>query len=78
VLRGEWQDIELIRDDCPTSSSWSRSTTSRDFYRQVRPHAHAVRSEDAGTVAQEATLNGIPCISSNVDGLAETNGGGWW
>jgi glycosyltransferase involved in cell wall biosynthesis len=76
VLRGEWQDIELIRDDLANVRFMEPVVDIAEFYSQVRLMLMPSRSEDAGTVAQEATLNGIPCISSNVDGLNETNGGG--
>lgn len=75
VLRGEWQTLEDIRER-PNVTFLEPVDDMRDFYRQVRAVLVPSRSEDAGTVAQEATLNGIPCISSNVDGLVETNDGG--
>lgn len=76
ILRGEWQDIELIRTDLPNVMFMEPVADIREFYEQVRLLLVPSRSEDAGTVAQEATINGLPCISSDVDGLVETNGGG--
>lgn len=75
VLRGEWQDLEDIRPR-DNITFVEPVVDMRDFYRQVRLLLVPSRSEDAGTVAQEATLNGLPCVSSGVDGLVETNGGG--
>ena len=76
VLRGEWQNIELLRDDLPNVEYLEPVADMRDFYARCRLLLMPSRSEDAGTVAQEATLNGLPCISSDVEGLVETNGGG--
>lgn len=76
VLRGEWQDIELIRTDLPNVEFMEPQDDIRAFYAQCRLLLVPSRSEDAGTVAQEATANGLACISSDVQGLAETNGGG--
>lgn len=76
VLRGEWRDIEIIRDDLPNVEYMEPVDDMRDFYEECRMVLMPSRSEDAGTVAQECALNGIPCVSSNVDGLAETNRGG--
>lgn len=75
VLRGEWQDIEVIRP-APNIEFMEPVADIRDFYSRVRLLLVPSTSEDAGTVAQEATANGLPCISSDVDGLVETNGGG--
>lgn len=75
VLRGEWQDLEVIRP-ARNVEFMEPVDDIRDFYAQCRLLLMPSRSEDAGTVAQEATLNGLPCISTNVGGLAETNGGG--
>lgn len=76
VLRGEWQDLEVIRTDLPNVTFMEPVDDIRDFYAECRMVLVPSLSEDAGTVAQEATLNGLPCVSSNVDGLAETNAGG--
>lgn len=75
VLRGEWQDLEVIRP-APNIEFMEPQADIRDFYAQCRLVLVPSLSEDAGTVAQEATLNGLPCLSSNVEGLRETNGGG--
>lgn len=75
VLRGEWQTLEDIRE-LPNVEYLQPVDDIRDFYTECSIVLVPSRSEDAGTVAQEATLNGLPCISSNVDGLAQTNGGG--
>lgn len=76
VLRGEWQDLEVIRTDLPNVTFLEPVDDIRDFYAECRMVLVPSISEDAGTVAQEATLNGLPCISTRVDGLAETNAGG--
>lgn len=76
ILRGEWQDIEKIRDDLPNVEYLEPVLDMRDFYRRVDRVIVPSLSEDAGTVAQECTVNGIPCISSDVGGLRETNAGG--
>lgn len=75
ILRGEWQDLEVIE---PASNVEFMEPVAdiRDFYARCRVVLMPSLSEDAGTVAQECTMNGIPCISTNVGGLAETNAGG--
>lgn len=75
VLRGEWQDLEDIR---PAANIEFMEPVDdiREFYARCDLVLMPSLSEDAGTVAQEAAMNDIPCISSDVDGLAETNGGG--
>lgn len=75
VLRGEWQTLERI---VPLSNIryLEPVVDIREFWSQVRAVLVPSLSEDAGTVAQEATLNGLPCISSTAGGLIETNGGG--
>lgn len=75
VLRGEWQDLEVIRP-APNITFLEPVVDMRDFYARCRLLLMPSRSEDAGTVAQEATMNGLPCVSTNVGGLAETNAGG--
>lgn len=75
ILRGEWQDLETIRH-LRNVRFVEPVEDMRDFYRQVRLMLAPSTSEDAGTVAQEATLNGLPCIASAVGGLAETGAGG--
>lgn len=75
VLRGEWQDIEII-EQLPNVEYMEPVDDIRVFYRRCRLILMPSMSEDAGTVAQEAALNGLPCISSDVGGLSETNLGG--
>lgn len=75
VLRGEWQDLELI-EHLPNVRFVGPLNDVREFYAMCRLVLMPSLSEDAGTVAQEATLNGLPCLSSAAGGLAETNGGG--
>ena len=76
VLRGEWQDFEDIRRGLHNVYFIEPVDEMRVFYERCRMIVMPSLQEDAGTVAQEAALNGIPCISSNVMGLPETNGGG--
>lgn len=75
ILRGEWQDLEIIEEK-PNVRFMEPVIDMRDFYGEINMVLMPSISEDAGTVAQEAALNGIPCLSSNVDGLYETNAGG--
>lgn len=74
-LRGEWQDIETIIE-LPNVEFMEPVDDIRHFYKRVRLVLVPSLSEDAGTVAQECAVNGIPCISSDVGGLRETNVGG--
>ncbi|QOR55441.1 MAG: group 1 glycosyl transferase [Phage 71_18] len=75
VLRGEWQDIEVIQP-AENIEFMEPVTDMRTFYERCRLVLMPSTSEDAGTVAQEATANGLPCISSDRGGLVQTNGGG--
>lgn len=75
VLRGEWQAGERIVS-LPNVEYLEPVRDIRDFYARCRLVLMPSGSEDAGTVPSECALNGIPCISSDVDGLPETNGGG--
>lgn len=75
VLRGEWQDLELI-ERLPNVAFMEPVKDIRDFWGRCRIVLVPSLSEDAGTVAQEATVNRVPCISSLAGGLPETNGGG--
>lgn len=75
VLRGEWQGLE-VTCQLPNLRYMQPVADMRDFYSQCRLLLVPSLYEDAGTVAQEATLNGLPCLSTNVGGLAETNAGG--
>lgn len=72
VLRGEWQTLEVLTD-LPNVRYMEPVDDIRDFYREVCMVLVPSVSEDAGTVAQECALNGLPCLSSMVGGLAETN-----
>lgn len=76
VLRGEWPTLEEVHLDAPNVEHLAPVDDMRDFYRRVRLVLMPSLSEDAGTVAQEATANGLPCISSDRGGLIETNAGG--
>lgn len=77
VLRGEWQTLEVMPDPPLANVTFLEPVDDiRDFYKLVRVVLMPSISEDAGTVAQECALNRIPCISSNVGGLRETNVGG--
>lgn len=76
ILRGEWPDLEAVRLDLSNVEHLAPVDDVRDFYARCRLVLMPSRSEDAGTVAQEATVNGLPCISSDVGGLVETNAGG--
>ena len=75
ILRGEWQNLEVIRP-APNIEFMEPVDDIREFYARCRIVLVPSLSEDAGTVAQEATLNGLPCLSTNVGGLLETNRGG--
>lgn len=75
ILRGEWQDLEVIRP-APNIEFMEPVADIRDFYARCRLVLMPSLSEDAGTVAQECALNGIPCLSTYVGGLVETNPGG--
>lgn len=75
VLRGEWQDLEVIRH-MRNVTFMEPVVDIREFYSQCRMLLVPSQSEDAGTVAQEATANGLPCLSSDIGGLVETNAGG--
>ncbi len=72
ILRGEWQDLEVI-EHLPNVEFMEPVDDIRDFYARCRMVLMPSLSEDAGTTAQECALNGIPCLSTTVGGLAETN-----
>ena len=76
VLRGEWQGAETMISGCPNIEYMEPVKDIRDFYKHCRLLLMPSEREEAGTVPFEATLNGIPCISSDVMGLPETNRGG--
>lgn len=75
ILRGEWQNLEDIRQ-LPNVTFMEPVNDIREFYSKCRLMLMPSWSEDAGTIPQEAALNGLPCISTDVMGLPETNGGG--
>lgn len=76
VLRGEWQGAETMISGCPNVEYMEPVKDIRDFYKRCRLLLMPSEREEAGTVPFEATMNGIPCISSDVMGLPETNRGG--
>jgi len=75
VLRGEWQTLETIKE-MPNVEFMNPVVDIRDFYKEIRILLTPSLYEDAGIVPSEAHKNGIPCISSNVMGLNETNKAG--
>ena len=75
ILRGEWQPLETIVDK-PNVEFIDPVPIMFDFYKRCRIVLMPSLSEDAGTVPLEAAYNRIPCISSNIMGLPETNAGG--
>ena len=75
VLRGEWWHFDKL-SDLPNVEYIAPVDNMRDFYRRCQLMLVPSTVEDAGTVPQEATLNGIPCISTGAGGLVETNAGG--
>lgn len=76
VLRGEWQPLEDV-DGAPANVEFMEPVEDiREFWSQVSVVLMPSLSEDAGTVPIEAALNRVPCLSSNVGGLIETNAGG--
>ena len=76
ILRGEWQGAETMISNTPNVEYMEPVKDIRDFYKHCRLLLMPSEREEAGTVPFEATLNGIPCISSDVMGLPETNRGG--
>lgn len=74
ILRGEWQNIEIIENH-PNVTFMQPVDDIREFYSLCRIVLMPSLAEDAGTIPQECALNCIPCISTNVGGLPETNGG---
>lgn len=75
VLRGEWQGGE-VTVQTPNVEYLEPVADINEFYSRCRVVLMPSGSEDAGTVPQECAVAGIPCVSSDVDGLPETNGGG--
>lgn len=77
VLRGEWQTLELMPETELANVTFVEPVDDiRDFYALVDLVIMPSESEDAGTVGQECALNEIPCLSTPVGGLSETNSGG--
>jgi glycosyltransferase involved in cell wall biosynthesis len=76
VLRGEWQGAETMISNTPNVEYMEPVKDIREFYSRCRMLLMPSEREEAGTVPFEATLNGLPCISSDVMGLPETNRGG--
>jgi glycosyltransferase involved in cell wall biosynthesis len=76
VLHGEWQVHEDIRRGLPNIFFMPPVHEMKTYYEKVCMMIVPSINEDAGTVPQEAAVNGIPCISTNVMGLAQTNRGG--
>ena len=76
ILRGEWQGAETMISNTPNVEYMEPVKDIRDFYKHCRLLLMPSEREEAGTVPFEATLNQIPCISSDVMGLPETNRGG--
>jgi glycosyl transferase family 1/glycosyl transferase family 4 len=74
ILRGEWWHFDKLIDR-PNVEYLAPVDYMRDFYRRCQLVLVPSLYEDAGTVPQEAALNNLPCISSAVGGLPETNGG---
>ena len=75
VLRGEWYTIEVIQE-LHNIVFYQPIPLVRDFYAKCRIMLMPSKSEDAGTIPQESAMNGIPCISTDVMGLKETNAAG--
>jgi glycosyltransferase involved in cell wall biosynthesis len=75
ILRGEWQTVETIKE-FPNIEFLQPVNDIKDYYSQIRILLTPSTYEDAGIVPMEAAKNGIPCISSNVMGLNETNKAG--
>lgn len=76
ILRGEWQGAETMISNTPNVEYMEPVKDIRDFYKHCRILLMPSEREEAGTVPFEAAINHIPCISSGVMGLPETNRGG--
>lgn len=74
VLRGEWHECDVIKE-LPNVEFMKPVADIREFYARCDLMLVPSMHEDAGTISQEATLNGMPCLSSDIMGLPETNGG---
>ncbi len=66
----------MLRPDLRNIEYMAPVDDIREFYRRVRLMLMPSHNEDAGTIPQEAGANGIPCISTGVGGLRETNAAG--
>jgi glycosyltransferase involved in cell wall biosynthesis len=75
ILRGAWQSCETYVEK-PNITFINPVDDMKEFYSRCRITLMPSLSEDAGTIPQESAMNGIPCISSNIMGLPETNKGG--
>lgn len=75
ILRGEWQPLETICE-LPNVSFLDPVKHMSSFYERCRIMLMPSLSEDAGTIPQESAVNMIPCISSDIMGLPETNAAG--
>lgn len=75
VLDGEWTDFN-VHEDHPNVEFMDPVDDIRSFYSRCKILLMPSESEDAGTIPQEAAMNRMPCVSSNVMGLVETNAGG--
>jgi glycosyltransferase involved in cell wall biosynthesis len=76
VLHGEWHETEDVRRGIHNVFFMPPVHDIKTFYEKCRIMLMPSLHEDAGTIPQEAAINGLPCISSNVMGLPETNSGG--
>jgi len=75
VMRGEWTLCDRIKEGIPNITFVGPLPNIADFYAQCDLMLVPSLHEDAGTISQEATLNGLPCLSTDIMGLTETNGG---
>jgi glycosyltransferase involved in cell wall biosynthesis len=75
IQRGEWKTLEDIRPR-PNVVFVDPVENIAEFYARCRIVLVPSLQEDAGTVPQEAAINRLPCISSDVGGLRETNAAG--
>lgn len=75
VMRGEWHLCDRIREGLPNVTYVGPYPCIAEFYGQCDLMLVPSLHEDAGTISQEATMNGLPCLSTDIMGLTETNGG---
>jgi glycosyltransferase involved in cell wall biosynthesis len=76
ILRGEWQGAETMISGLDNIEYMQPVNDIRKFYSRCRIMLMPSEREEAGTIPQEAAVNGMVCISSDVMGLPETNRGG--